>query len=310
MRASTKAAIALGALGVSAAAIVVIARLGGPGRGARADDAVDVDVVPRLPGRPGPRGELDDAVIATIRARPEVAWVVPRELLEAPASGSVDLAGQELRFEVGGFTDGIPPAAVADEPAIRSAFVDADADGDADADPAAATGPACRPEDGARACPDELAHYCDARDLRCHPRVPVLLSPTMIELYDDQLASSHGLPPSSALGLVDGQPRHRIPFTIVLGDAAASPGPATPPAPGAPRPPRHLVGAVLVGISPRARKVGLTVPLADVLAWNRDFADAPSPPGTYTAASVRLRNAAGRAAFVRAMSAAGLDVVW
>src|SRR5262249_59936098 len=43
-------------------------------------------------------------------------------------------------------------------------------------------------------CPQPDRYYCDEVDRTCHHRVPIVMSPTMIELYNGQFAKSHGLP--------------------------------------------------------------------------------------------------------------------
>jgi hypothetical protein len=243
----------------------------------------------RATGRP-----LDDALLELLRRRPDVVAVVPRMELAVPALAAVDLRGEAIRFEAGGFTDGIPASALADDPALAARF--------ADVDPAAPRGAACRPEDGARACPPPLARwYCDARDHLCHRRVPVIVSPTVVELYDQQLAREHDLPPSDVIGVVPGAATDGPVFTFILGESMVAPADPTPA-----RATRHLIGAVIVGVSPRARTIGLTVPLAHVAAWNRELGG--GDPAGYSAITVHLRGADARTAFTRAIEALGYDV--
>ena len=262
------------------------------GRHAATPAAVTLEVRPL---RTGPFGsatrDIDGATIVALRARADVAAVIPRVELAGPASGSVDVRGEAIRFEAGGFTDGIPADAVADTPALAARFVDPSP---------AAIGGACRPEDGARACPAPLARwYCDALDLRCHPRVPVIVSPDAVALYDTRLAPDHDLPPSDVIGLVPGAAVDGPIFTFLLGDSML------PGAEPAGRP--HLVGAVIVGVSPHAKPIGLTVPLGHVRAWNRELTGKDAR--TFTTATVRLRSAGARAAFVAALEPLGLTTV-
>src|SRR5882762_3923415 len=75
--------------------------------------------------------KLDDTIVEKIRSRPEVdradpTSVVPRMALAFPAFGRGDFEGSDLKFEVGGFADGINPEFVTDDDRIRSLFKDWD----------------------------------------------------------------------------------------------------------------------------------------------------------------------------------------
>ena len=64
--------------------------------------------------------KLDDAIVEKIRSRPEVdranpTAVVPRMALAFPAFGHGSFEGNDLRFEVGGFADGINADLVTDD---------------------------------------------------------------------------------------------------------------------------------------------------------------------------------------------------
>src|SRR5262245_20572310 len=72
--------------------------------------------------------KLDDSIVEKIKARPEVARAVPRMALTFPAFGRGDFEGNDLRFEVGGFADGVDSSFVTDDPRIRSLFKDWTAD--------------------------------------------------------------------------------------------------------------------------------------------------------------------------------------
>src|SRR5262249_36678389 len=76
--------------------------------------------------------KLDDAIVEKIRARPEVdradpTSVVPRMALAFPAFGRGDFEGNDLKFEVGGFADGINADYVNDDDRTRELFKDWDA---------------------------------------------------------------------------------------------------------------------------------------------------------------------------------------
>src|SRR6478609_2872992 len=68
--------------------------------------------------------KLDDSIVKTIKARPEVAAAVPRMNLVFPAFGRGNFEGNDLKFEVGGFADGVDPAYVQDDERIKEVFKD------------------------------------------------------------------------------------------------------------------------------------------------------------------------------------------
>jgi ABC-type antimicrobial peptide transport system permease subunit len=199
---------------------------------------------------------LDDAVVAALRARPEVAEVVPRMAMVFPATGRGGLGGRHMAVEVGGFLDGISPSFVAGEE-FAARFREA-------VDPADL--PACS---AALRCPDSDFQYCDRSDLRCHRRVPAIVSPKLLELYNGQLARAHGLPilPEGSFHQVvqafGGWGKMR--FTILLGDTMMSGTNRNV------RAPLRQVEAVVVGVSDKAMDLGLTVPIGYVRAWNREY---------------------------------------
>jgi putative ABC transport system permease protein len=202
--------------------------------------------------------KLTAETVEEIKRRPEVKSALPRMTLQFPAIGFGKFEGQDIRFEVGGFTDGIPPSYVADDPKISDRFIDGDATG--------AIGPACEPAKGKAACPDKAWQYCDTTDLQCHNRIPVIVSPTVLELYNTQVAESHGLPHIGQMEqFIAERGRERMHFNIGLGDTMVAGSNVSVTA-------KHReVGAILVGISKKAKRVGLTVPIGYVERWNREF---------------------------------------
>lgn len=200
--------------------------------------------------------KLDQATVDRIKARPEVKEALPRMTMQFPALGYGKFEGQDLRFEVGGFTDGIPPVHVADDPKLAPVFRDWDLE---------PFGPSCEP--GRVPCPDRAWQYCDGLDHRCHHRVPVILSNTVLELYNTQIATSHSLPHVGGFEqFVLERGRERMHFNIVLGDTTVI---------GSNRniaeSRQREVGAILVGISDKAKRVGLTIPIGYVVRWNREY---------------------------------------
>lgn len=202
---------------------------------------------------------LTAETVALIKTRPEVKEALPRMTLQFPAVGFGKFEGQEIRFEVGGFTDGIPVDYVGDDPKLADRFVDHDGLGN--------IGPACEPAKGKAACPDKAWQYCDATDNMCHGRVPVIVSPTVLELYNTQVADSHGLPHIGAMEqFIAERGRERMHFTIGLGDTMMAGSTIQTDA-------KHReVGAIMIGVSKKARRVGLTVPIGYTERWNREFA--------------------------------------
>lgn len=229
--------------------------------------------------------KLDDKIVAAIRARPDVAAALPRMNLAFPAFGRGDFENNDLRFEVGGFADGIDPSYVRDDERTKELFFDWESDtADShrvacDPPPAAASGeviqsPRRRPAKATSSfeyfnpCPDPDRYYCDDTDRRCHHRVPVVMSPTMIELYNSQFATSHGLPiadldfmkfVTSRGGL------QSMRFSIGLGLTTIAGTNTT-----IQRRPRR-VEAVLVGISAKAMPIGMTMPIQYIQRWNREY---------------------------------------
>lgn len=252
--------------------------------------------------------KLDDAIVEKIRSRPEVdradpTAVVPRMALAFPAFGRGSFEGNDLKFEVGGFADGINPAYVDDDDRTRELFKDWDGD-KADPKRVACTPPPPDPNEeviqspravpknrpadpGAyyNPCPSPDRYYCDD-DRTCHHRVPVVMSPTMIELYNGQFARSHGLPIAD-LDFVKfvtqrgglGAMRFSVGLglTTIAGTNALSVRKA------------RRVEAVLVGISNKSMPIGMTMPIQYIQRWNREFLGEEAG-STYSSIIVRLKD--------------------
>ena len=254
--------------------------------------------------------KLDDAIVQQIRARPEVdgadpTSVVPRMALAFPAFGRGDFEGNDLKFEVGGFADGINPDFVTDDDRIKSLFKDWDSVKDdpkrvacepAPRDPnneVIQSPPALNKRKGPvpgkyyNPCPEPSRYYCDEVDRTCHHRVPIVMSPTMIELYNGQFAKSHGLPIAD-LDFVKfvtqrgglGAMRFSIGLglTTIAGSNAAIAAHKT----------RRVEGA-LVGISVKAMPIGMTMPIGYIQRWNREFLGEEAATA-YSSIIVRLKD--------------------
>jgi ABC-type antimicrobial peptide transport system permease subunit len=305
--------------------------------------------------------KLDDTTVKTILARPEVSSAVPRMNLAFPAAGRGDFEGSDLRFEVGGFADGVDPSFVRDDERIRQLFRDWDADtkdphrractpppkdpkddviqspparpeqeekqktngwgdpippsvdsgaskddgseatmGSAAAPPPAGSdapsgntttgsnapagsnaptgngGAAPRPATGNdkdppkyfNPCKDPDRYYCDDSDHTCHHRVPIVLSSTVVELYNNQFAKSHGMPMADSNlvnQLIQLRGLSAMRFSIGLGFTTIA-GTTTM----TKHKPRRIEG-VVVGVSARAMPVGVTMPIQYIQKWNQEF---------------------------------------
>lgn len=240
---------------------------------------------------------LDDGVVERIRARPEVQQAIPRMLLTFPASGSGDFEGKDIKFEVGGFCDGIEPAFVEDEE-FAELFRDwetpeylASADPCKlrykyrckDAKQVCGADQLCRPADPKAPvpavlepcvryndyyCEDRTHHYCDERDLKCHHRVPVIVSPALIEIFNGSFAESHDLPRIPRQGVdyfikLRGYAAMR--FTIGLGETYVAGSNTRITAE-----PREMEG-YLVGSTNKAMPIGMTIPIEYVKRWNKEY---------------------------------------
>lgn len=336
---------------------------------------------------------LDDSVVQVISARPEVASAVPRMNLAFPAAGRGDFEGTDLKFEVGGFADGVDPKYVREaaeaeakkegapdnkriielfkdwesikdpanevacvppprdprediiqspgkKPAAPSPAEDtgwgpqipdpaagsgsasgsgsADGSGSATGSGGSATGDGSGANAGAAGsgsgsatgagsgsaagapppttpakkepyynpCPDPDRYYCDDTERRCKHRVPIVLSSTVVELYNNQFAKSHGMPMADQ-NLVNMLLQQRglsaMRFSVGLGfTTVAGTGVSTK------RQPKR-VEAVVVGVSTRAMPIGVTMPIEYVRRWNRDYLGEDAA-GAYSSIIVKFKD--------------------
>lgn len=306
---------------------------------------------------------LDDSTVKMILARPEVQSAVPRMSLAFPAAGRGDFEGSDLKFEVGGFADGVDGSFVQDDERIRELFKDWDAvandphkvacvppppdpedsvrqapgkppkavlrnnnngwgapstppadgsagsaagsgsgsatgsgsgsgsgsatgSGSADAPTAPTTGPDGRPLPYYNPCPDPDVYYCDDTERVCKHRVPVVLSSTVVELYNNQFAKSHGMPMADqnlVNFLIQSRGLSAMRFSIGLGNTTIA-GTATM----TKKRPRR-VEAVVVGVSSRAMQVGVTMPIQYITRWNKEYMGEDAA-GAYSSIIVKLKD--------------------
>lgn len=237
-----------------------------------------VEVIPPKASLTGLSLPVDDALVAKIRARPEVAAAYPRMRLNFPAEGRGMLFDAALYFPLGGFCDGVDPALLGDE-AVAKDFKDWEVE-------LAGKMVACTPE---RTCADKK-FFC-APDNLCHHRVPVLVSRHILELYNGSFAPAHGLKRINALeeGLLSAF-LDKIRFRIDLGKSAVKTlkvNLAEPPS-------SHE--AMLVGISNRAMPLGITLPMGYVKRWNTQYLGAEAAEH-YSSVVVDLRDKDDLASF-------------
>ena len=247
---------------------------------------------------------LDDKTVETIRARPEVQTAVPRLALAFPAAGRGDFQGNDLRFQVSGFADGVDPSFVQDDERIRELFKDWDSMTN-DPNRVACVPPPPDPHDDVmhppsappkdkppepgkyyNPCPNPDRYYCDEGERICKHRVPVVLSSTLVELYNNQFAKSHGMPIADknlVNFLIQTRGLSAMRFSIGLGNTTIGGGPKMT----STRPRR--IEAVIVGVSSRAMPIGVTVPIQYMKRWNAEFMGADAAT-SYSSIIVRLRD--------------------
>lgn len=232
--------------------------------------------------------KINDATVQQILQRPEVKSALPRMSIAFPAFGHGNFEGASLNFEL--VADGVDPRIAGDDPDL-SLFRDWDAEGTRQAcvPPPRPTGPdedrfASPPSPRSPAdiaagkfvnpCPDPERYYCDRGDRTCHHRVPVVVSPALLELYNRQYAKSHNLPiveKDLAKFIVKIGGLSKMRFVVELGYAGRE------------------VEATLVGISDAAMPIGMTMPLPYLKRWNRDFKGAEAAEA-YSSVVVTLRD--------------------
>lgn len=247
-----------------------------------------VEVVAPKTSITGLTSTLDDATVKKIQARPEVRAAYPKLKMAFPAKGGGRLMGKDIAFEVGGFCDGIDPKLVEGDPGT-AAFKDWEAAG-------TAALPACG---GPQACtePDTFCHA----DGRCHHKVPVLVSRTVLEIYNGSFAPAHGMPKIGAMqetALVAAA--RNLQAMILLGESFIQ---------GTAANLRHrpeVWEAMLVGLSTKAMPIGMTVPIGYLRRWNAEYVG-PEAARSYSSILVDLKDRGDIATFIPWLRQQGLD---
>lgn len=235
----------------------------------------------------GPRPVGDDTV-AKLREVPGVRRVTRRMRFQFPAKawGGAELFGSNRYAEL--IAEGLDPDAVAGERFDPEPFADLEAGG-----PAGSSHDACNADPDCR----RAGEYCAWDVHRCEKPVPMIISRTLLELYNAGFAPSHNLP---RVGDFVASRFRGFTVTVELGVSFMG-GPA---ARGQPRQRR----AMLVGVSDRAIPIGVSFPLPYVQRWNAEYVGGAAGQG---ASSVVVevddkRAITGAAAAGRAL---GLSVV-
>lgn len=221
-----------------------------------------------LGGAHEPAG-IDAASVERLKAAPGVKEVFPKLRFRFPsmAKGGKEVLGTEIgTHEMVG--DGIDPALVAGTgPGAISGF----------RDPLETPGAECTTDADCKE-----PQYCERPSAaprgRCSDPVPALVSRYLVELFDHGVAPAHGLPPvaETLIGRAQG-----VAFEMTLGNSLL--GVARH---GEPRKVRIKV----VGISPKAIDLGVTLPIEVVRRWNREYAG-ESAAARYSSLVVRVAGA-------------------
>ena len=229
-----------------------------------------------LSGGPKP---LTEEAARTLAGRPEVRAAYRRAKLAFPARawGGQEILGKNFYTEL--VAEGVDPRAMSGEDLAPETFADtlgSHAPCNADAD--------CK----------VAGEYCPWDTHACEPPVPAVISPFIVELYNGTLAAQTGLP---KIGKFFAGRLRGIVFNIELGRSfiGASKSGVEP----------HQRKVMLVGISPHAAQLALTLPLGYVQAWNAQYA-----PGSPALSSLVLeaRQGADVTRLTAAIRAAGYDV--
>jgi hypothetical protein len=194
-----------------------------------------------------------------------------------------------MKFEVAGFCDGVDPVFVQGDPGT-DLFRDWDLDEQGKLEECGA-----EPTNG---CPKD--RFCDLDDRKCHHRVPVLVSRTLIEIYNGSFAPAHNMPRIGAAqeALIAGRLKS-MKFNIHLGESIIE-------GVGEAKAPPKLIEAQVVGISDKAMPIGMTIPLGYVRRWNERWGG-PQTASVYSSIIVDLHDEGQLSSFVPWVREAGYE---
>jgi ABC-type antimicrobial peptide transport system permease subunit len=281
-------------IAVGVAALVFFLSLGFGARKVLLGDVFPIDQVELEPkktsvglisllGGPQEPAGIDDKSAADLAALPGVAEVYPKLRFRFPsmARGGKEILGHEIgTHEMVG--DGIEPKLLAHDPKAPTNF----------ADPLEKPGKTCAAD---AEC--DAGDYCElpsgAEKGQCSKPVPALVSRYLVELFDHGVAPAHGLPPvaETLIGRAQG-----VIFTMTLGNSLLGKSRQGT---------ERKVKIVVVGISPKAIDLGVTLPIGVVRRWNAEYAGA-SAASKYSSVVVRTKSAGDAGHVIDAAQGMGL----
>ncbi len=222
---------------------------------------------------------IEQAAVEKMRSHPSVAAIFRRQKQAFPAlaSGGAELFGHDLQAEL--LAEGMDVAAMQGETLGPEPFAEA-ADSHA---PCSSDSDCHAPE------------YCPSDTRACEAPIPGVLSPFVLELYNSAVAPSHGLP---KIGSFLASRFRGFTFRVIFGRSML----------GAPRvaaPPKER-RVMLVGLSPHAAQLALTIPLTTMQRLNREFA--PEKSGGWSSLVIALKPGAQPTELAGQVRALGLAV--
>ncbi len=226
----------------------------------------------------GPK-PLTEAAAQKLESRPEVRAAHRRAKLAFPARawGGAEILGKNFYTEL--VAEGVDPRAMADDALGPENFADnlgSHAQCNADAD--------CK----------VAGEYCPWDTHACEAPVPAVISPFIVELYNGTIATQTGLP---KIGKFLAGRLRGITFNIELGRSfIGSAKSGVEP---------HQRKVMLVGISPHAAELALTLPLGYVQAWNAQYAPGAPPLSSLV---LEAKEGADVTRLTAAIRSAGYDV--
>ena len=278
-------------IAVGVAALVFFLALGFGARKVLLGDVFPIDQVELDPERTGagllsllggphePAG-IDAEAVDTLRKESGVTQVYPKLRFRFPsmARGGKEILGREIgTHEMVG--DGIDPALVSGD---VSGF----------GDPLSSPGKACTSDADC-----DAEQYCElpssASVGQCSAPVPAIVSRYLVELFDHAIAPAHGLPPvaETLIGRAKG-----ITFQMTLGNSLLG---------VARQGKERRVKVKVVGISPKAIDLGVTLPVEVVRRWNREYAG-EAAGSKYSSVVVKVKDASDTSGVISAAAKLGL----
>lgn len=117
-------------------------------------------------------------------------------------------------------------------------------------------------------CPNPERYYCDDTERVCKHRVPAVLSSTIVELYNTRFAKAHKMPIADqnlVNFLIQSRGLSAMRFSVGLNNTVIGGGGKVS------NKRARRIEAVVVGVSNRALRLGVTVPIQYIERWNREF---------------------------------------